>query len=372
MRMSEPATLSDSRLDRIEGVLLAQACGDALGVPWELGHRPADAGCGAEPGDGFMQGGGLGPYEPGEWSDDTQMAVVVARVAATGADLTSRPALDAIANGFIDWYRSTASDVGVQTRAVLTAVARHRGEPGVSDRMRRAALDYHEASGGRSAGNGALMRNGVVGLTRLHDPRATAAAARAVASLTHADPLAADSCVIQAEMSRANIVSPAWEGRPFNGANPLAALDAVDEGRRGYWHDLFDGGAYDPMTWDRPGLPPTDGFTVDALGKARLAFIAANHAAGALPPDAGRTELAGAWMRLVLSRAVSASDDSDTVAAIAGAVAGSYLGASAIPAEWEAKVHGLPAGPGSEPLRAADLRSLARATELSGLGRPRG
>jgi len=41
-------------------------------------------------------------------------------------------------------------------------------------------------------------------------------------------------------------------------------------------------------------------------------------------------------------------------------------------AEWEAKVHGLPAGPGSEPLRAADLRSLARATALSGLGRPRG
>lgn len=53
------------------------------------------------------------------------------------------------------------------------------------------------------------MRNGVVGLTRLHDPRATAAAARAAASLTHADPLAADSCVIQAEMIRAHIVSPA-------------------------------------------------------------------------------------------------------------------------------------------------------------------
>ena len=132
--------LSASQLDRAEGVLPAQACGDALGVPWELGHRPADAGCGAEPGDGFMQGGGLGPYAPGEWSDDTQMAVVIARVAATGADLTSRTALDAIANGFIDWLASAASDVGVQTRAVLTSVARHRGEPGVSERMRRAGL----------------------------------------------------------------------------------------------------------------------------------------------------------------------------------------------------------------------------------------
>ena len=373
MRMSEPATLSDSRLDRIEGVLLAQACGDALGVPWELGHRPADAGCGAEPGDGFMQGGGLGPYEPGEWSDDTQMAVVVARVAATGADLTSRPALDAIANGFIDWYRSTASDVGVQTRAVLTAVARHRGEPGVSDRMRRAALDYHEASGGRSAGNGALMRNGVVGLTRLHDPRATAAAARAVASLTHADPLAADSCVIQAEMIRANVTSPAWENMPFNGANPLAALAALgqtSQERRRYWHDLFDGGTYDPGNWNWSGLPPTDGFTVDALGKACLSFIAANHAApnARVALRASRPELASTWMRLILARAVRSSDDSDTVAAIAGAVAGSYLGAAAVPAEWEAKIHGLPAGSDSQPLRAADLRSLGRSTALAGIG----
>ena len=361
--------LSASQLDRAEGVLLAQACGDALGVPWELGHRPADAGCGAEPGDGFMQGGGLGPYAPGEWSDDTQMAVVIARVAATGADLTSRTALDAIANGFIDWHASVASDVGMQTRAVLGSVARHRGEPGVSERMRRAALDYHRASGGRSAGNGALMRNGVVGLTRLHDPRATAAAARAVASLTHADPLAGDSCVIQAEMIRAHVVSPEWEGRPFNGARPLAALEPVGAERRDYWHGLFDGGVYDPANWDSPGLPSSaDGFTVDALGKACLAFTAANHEAGTRGrPAADRTGLARTWLRLILARAVRTSDDSDTVAAIAGAVAGGYLGAAAVPQEWVAKVHGLPAGPGSGPLRAADLRALARRTALAGL-----
>ena len=86
------AALSPSQLDRAEGVLLVQACGDALGVPWELGHSPTDSGCGAEASEGFMQGGGLGPYAPGEWSDDTQMSVIVARVAATGAYLTSRPA----------------------------------------------------------------------------------------------------------------------------------------------------------------------------------------------------------------------------------------------------------------------------------------
>ena len=60
----------------------------------------------------------------------------------------------------------------------------------------------------------------------------------------------------------------------------------------------------------------------------------------------------------------------DTGAAIAGAVAGGYLGAAAVPDRWEAKVHGLPAGPGSAPPRAADLRDLARRTALAGIGRP--
>ena len=194
-----------------------------------------------------------------------------------------------------------------------------------------------------------------------------------MASLTHADPLAADSCVIQAEMIRANVTSPAWENMPFNGANPLAALAALgqtSQERRRYWHDLFDGGTYDPGNWNWSGLPPTDGFTVDALGKACLSFIAANHAApnARVALRASRPELASTWMRLILARAVRSSDDSDTVAAIAGAVAGSYLGAAAVPAEWEAKIHGLLAGSDSQPLRAADLRSLGRSTALAGIG----
>uniref|UniRef100_UPI00055A42B4 ADP-ribosylglycohydrolase family protein n=1 Tax=unclassified Streptomyces TaxID=2593676 RepID=UPI00055A42B4 len=80
--------------DRAAGVLLGAAVGDALGVPYEFkatlreDQRPR------------MIGGGLGPYEPGEYSDDTQMQVCVAQVAATGADLRGPEALDAIAAGF--------------------------------------------------------------------------------------------------------------------------------------------------------------------------------------------------------------------------------------------------------------------------------
>ena len=93
--------------DRAAGVLLGQGCGDALGVPYEFGIPPT--------GEAVMAGGGLGPYEPGEWSDDTQMALCIALVSATGVDLCSANALDEIALAFENWYRGGPSDVGIQT-----------------------------------------------------------------------------------------------------------------------------------------------------------------------------------------------------------------------------------------------------------------
>src|SRR5437764_13075570 len=83
--------------DRMAGVLLGAACGDALGVPYEFAPRLA---ADQEP---EMAGGGLGPYDPGEYSDDTQMAVCIAQVAASGADLREDDALDRIAAGFLPW-----------------------------------------------------------------------------------------------------------------------------------------------------------------------------------------------------------------------------------------------------------------------------
>lgn len=143
---------------------------------------------------------------PGEWSDDTQMAVCIARVAATVADLTVDSALNQIAKAFVDWRRHGASDIGNQTAALFGAAEAYAHfEARISDRnvdepdypwamrLRKESDDY-TAKRPRSAGNGALMRNGIVGLTRLHDREATARAALAVASLTHADPLVSFCC----------------------------------------------------------------------------------------------------------------------------------------------------------------------------------
>ena len=385
---ARPTTLSDSQLDRIEGVLLGQAVGDAMGAPYEPGDIPFT-------GTPELLGGGFGDYAPGEWSDDTQMSLYIARVAATGADLTSREALDEIARGFCRWVAlDGASDVGVQTRRVLGAVVAGRDEPGIAARMRAAAADL-DAATRRTGGNGALMRNGIVGLTRLNDRRATAASARAVAELTHADPLAGDCCVIHAEMIRSAVMAPPWRGGPLPAAAAaMRALDLIPAERRNYWRDLFDGGILSDSRCLEP--PSGDGFTVHALGHATLALAFVNRVLtdrtarpagpsgrGEAPTDgeapagkprsartrADRMDHADRADRMgrILVRALEASEDKDTVAAIAGALAGSRLGASALNPAWVEAIHGLPRRPDGAERRARDLRELARATALSGL-----
>ena len=86
-----------SRNDRVEGVLLATAAGDALGAPYEF--QPA-RGPGLEV---AMVGGG--GWEPGEWTDDTAMAIAIAEEAATGADLRDEAAQDAIVARWHGWIR---------------------------------------------------------------------------------------------------------------------------------------------------------------------------------------------------------------------------------------------------------------------------
>ena len=104
-----------ARDDRAEGVLLATAVGDALGAPYEF--QPAR---GPELEVAMVGGGG---WEPGEWTDDTSMAIAIAEVAATGADLRDEAAQDAIVRRWHEWSHY-AKDVGIQTRSVLTAAGR--------------------------------------------------------------------------------------------------------------------------------------------------------------------------------------------------------------------------------------------------------
>ena len=327
-----PARLSQAQVDRVAGTMLAAACGDALGVPYEFGTPLA---ADVEP---RMLGGGLGPYAPGEYSDDTQMAVCIGRVTATGADLCDTAALDAVATNFLDWFQGGATDVGAQTRSVLLAGGR-AGGPHPSVALREASATLHQQTG-RTAGNGSLMRTAPVALAYLHDAERMAEAARQVSRLTHHDGLAGDACVLWCAAIRRAVLDGTLEGIQ-------EGLALLPTSSRDAWAARIDEAEHNP-----PGRFCPNGFVVPALQAAYSAIV---HTA--MPG-----EPAGRHLRTALAAAVRAGDDTDTVAAIAGALAGALWGATAVPAEWRQAVHGWPG------LHADDLTDLALST--AGVGRP--
>ena len=116
------------------------------------------------------------------------MAIAIAEVAATGADLRDDGALDLIVERW-NWWARNPKDIGVQTRTVLSNAA-ERGISAKTARDESSAL--HERTG-RTAGNGSLMRTAPVALAHLDDEEALATAARLVSELTHFDPDAGDA-----------------------------------------------------------------------------------------------------------------------------------------------------------------------------------
>lgn len=305
--------LTEDQIDRAGGVLLGQAVGDALGVPYEFGSAPYDRAVGPQ-----MVGGGLGGYAPGEWSDDTQMAICIAEVTATGADLASATGQLGLATNFLAWFESRPADVGVQTRELLTAVARRGDDATLDDAMLQESWLLHDRTG-RTAGNGALMRTSVVGLVALADREATARSARAAARLTHWDTLAGDSCVLWCEAVRRAVVDGELDLR--------AGLDLLGgpelQARWAGWIDEAE--ARDP------GAFTGNGFTVVAL---QAAWSAIHHTRDrATGPE---------HVTAALSTAIAIGEDTDTVAAIAGGLLGARYGASGIPDAWAPRVHGWP------------------------------
>lgn len=324
--------------DRAAGALIGAACGDALGVPYESG-RPL-----GEDEVPVMLGGGLGPYAPGEYSDDTQMQVVIAQVAASGLALDSEQGQRRIAEGFIAWLAGGASDVGAQTRAVLTSARKAGGDPLAA--IRDAARAVHERTG-QSAGNGSLMRTGVVGLAFLDGGtealHRTREAARSISGLTHYDDLTADACVLWSVGVRQAVLHDTPGLWRFHGVrNAVSFLPAE---RCAQWTAWLDEAQAKPPHAFQP-----NGFVVTAL---QAAWSAVWHTK--IPTDDPE-----AHFRLALHAAVRAGDDTDTVAAIAGALLGAAWGRTAIPGEWQRAIHGWPG------LNADGLADLTNRITLAG------
>ncbi|WP_151083383.1 ADP-ribosylglycohydrolase family protein [Nocardioides cynanchi] len=307
--------LTPEQLDRAAGAMLAAAAGDALGAGYEFGTA-------AYHGSPEMIGGGLGGFAPGEWTDDTAQGFAILEVAATGADLRSEAALDAIAANLAEWYAGRPPDVGIQTSAVLSLA----GRDATAAVMTEAAREVHERNG-RSAGNGSLMRTAPVALAHLDDPEALVEAAMKVSALTHHDPVAGGACAVWCLIIRHAVLHGQWP--ELDGGDRLQQVRGLDSARppEGYssWRSV--------LREAEQQQPDAFGRNAWVIGAQQAAWSAITHTP--VPDDDPSRHLQDA-----LGTAIGIGHDTDTVAAIAGALLGARWGASAVPDAWRTMLHG--------------------------------
>lgn len=320
--------LTTAQSDRAAGVLLGLACGDALGAGYEFGPPLA------EEVDVVMRGGGSFGWTPGEWTDDTAMTVAIAEVASEGTDLRSPAAQDRIAGRWASWA-ATATDVGVQTREVFRSASAVVDSQPTADGLRTAAAELHRRTG-RTAGNGSLMRTAPVALAYLDDEAALVEAATTLSALTHADPEAGEACALWCLAIRTAVLKGTFDGLE-------QGLRQLPADRRAVWSARLREAEAKP-----PSAFAHNGWVVEALQGAWSAISRTP-----VPQPDGDRALPADHLRLALEAAVRGGRDTDTVAAIAGALLGARWGASAVPSAWRRQLHGWPG------LQAHDLVRLA-------------
>lgn len=287
--MRTGAALSDLA-ERATGSVLGLALGDALGAPFEFrrAHQIPD------PLPAFELPWGERP--PGTTTDDTAMArnllrSLVERGGFDPDDLVAR---------HLEWFRSDPPDVGTRTRRVLRRV-----EEGQS--AEEAARTEWELRGPEvSAGNGSVMYCAPLGVAYAGRPEALFDLAPRLSALTHFDERCR-SAVLAVSLA----VAALTRGEPSEEA-VRDALAAVQDREGGEELEFL----VEKAGRARPVDGPDQGF---CLFTAALGLQAASSALG---------------FEAELRRIVGLGGDTDTNAAVAGALLGARLGRNALPDPW--------------------------------------
>jgi ADP-ribosyl-[dinitrogen reductase] hydrolase len=277
-----PATTEAAIRDRARGALLGLAVGDAVGTTLEFKPRDSYAPLQDMIGDGPFQ------LQPGQWTDDTAMALALAD------SLSHDGALDAadLMQRFVDWHErgryscnGRCFDIGITTRQALA-------------RWTATGNPIAGSTDPRTAGNGSLMRLAPVALRHFRNPATLRDVAARQSRTTHAAPEAVDACVAFAEVL-ADAIAGATRSEVLRARAGFAgAIDAI---MLGSWR-----------------------------GKPRAAVQSSGYVAHALEAALWSVGASGSFAEAVL-RAANLGDDADTTAAIAVQLCGALQGATGIP-----------------------------------------
>ncbi len=287
------------QIERYRGCLLGLAAGDALGTTLEFrspgGFTPLDD----------MVGGGPFSLAPGQWTDDTSMALCLAEslIQCQGFDLSDQ------LSRYVRWFRlghlsstGVCFDIGNTVRTALI-------------KYERTGELYSGSRDPYSAGNGSLMRLAPVPMYFARTPAEAIDKCGLSSKTTHGARAAVDACryygglivgalngIGKEELlgERFSPVNDYWETQPL--------VEEIDQIARSSFKEK------------QPPEIKGAGYVVASLEAALWALYHSETFEG------------GCLL------AVNLGDDADTTGAVYGQLAGAYYGEEGIPSAWRFKL----------------------------------
>lgn len=282
-----------ARQDQFRGALLGLACGDAVGTTLEF----------KQPGSfeplSDMVGGGPFHLKPGQWTDDTSLALCLSESLVQMSKFDAADQMERYYRWYDQGYLSstgTCFDIGSTTQRAL-------------HNYKSSKNPYSGLTSKGSGGNGSLMRLAPVPLFYSNDTVQAVQMSGESSKTTHALPVCVDACRYYGSL----IVSA------LNGATKEELLSDVNAPK-----DLVEPIAAIARGSFKHKSPPEikgSGYVVSSLEAALWAFSTTND------------------FRTGCLTAANLGDDADTTAAIYGQLAGSFYGSEAIPQSWRDKLH---------------------------------
>jgi ADP-ribosyl-[dinitrogen reductase] hydrolase len=281
---------------RFRGALLGLACGDAVGSTVEFKPR------GSFPPLTDMVGGGPFKLKPGQWTDDTAMALCLAASLIECKGFDARDQMDRyIAWWTLGYMTSTGEccDIGATTAAALR-------------RYQVYANPFSGSLDPRTAGNGSLMRLAPVPLYFFQDPPAAIHFAGESSRTTHGALECIDACRLFAALLLKALSGHRKDAVLFDRHFPAG----VDATLAPNLQAIADGGyRHKPDSAIRG-----DGYVVHSLEAALWSFWRTDN------------------FRDAILCAANLGEDADTTAAVCGQLAGAFYGEKAIPEPWRGRL----------------------------------
>lgn len=283
----------------IKAALLGLAVGDALGVPVEFLRRdtyqPVTS----------MRGYGTHNKPPGTWSDDSSMTFCLAESLCSGFNMedVKQKFCDWLYEGYWTHNGKEAFDVGITTANVLARIQAGTAlaESGERD-------EY-------SNGNGSLMR--ILPLAfyvKKKDAATRFSHIEEVSGITHAHMRSKIACSIYIEIAL-HLLDGATMKEAYDAMKPAIIEHYFPTQREEEWTHFERILSSDIQELERSEVK-SSGYVIDTLEASLWCLLTTD-----CFEDAALT-------------AVNLGEDTDTVGAVTGGLAGLYYGISNMPAEW--------------------------------------